>query len=134
MEELGTTGRKVQFSWGGVYVGAAREKNLTINNNPVDVTADEDNGWRTLLEQPGERQVDITISGIMRNNLFKDAAINGPQRDTATILYPDGYVIEGTFTIASYTEGQPYNNAVTFTATLQSSGADVTGTPPTPGP
>lgn len=132
-EENGTLGRLVQFTWNDDYVGAAREKGLTINNNPVDVTVDEDSGWRTLLEEPGEVQVDIALSGVDRDGSFRNAALNGPRQGTGKLTYPNGYEIEGTFNIASYTDGIPYNNAVTFSATLQSSG-EVTGATPTPEP
>jgi hypothetical protein len=41
---------------------------------------------------------------------------------TATITYPDGGVLSGTFFLASYTDTGAYHDATTFQAELQSSG------------
>ena len=60
---------------------------------------------------------------------LKDDWFNGDRMQTATITYPDGGVLSGTFFLASYTDTGAYNDATTFQAELQSSGP-VSYTPP----
>jgi predicted secreted protein len=57
-------GRDVIVNIGGVPVAVVREKTLTHNKEAVDVTADEDNGWRRLLPIAGTRSIDASVSGV----------------------------------------------------------------------
>lgn len=123
-------GRKVAFTWGGAPILGVREKSLSINGEPVNVTADNNNGIRELLAEDAEVSVDIELSGVTKDSVFREAKLAGGAslRATATLTYSDGDVMSGTFQLGNYSEGQPYNEAVTFTATLMSTGA-VTYTP-----
>lgn len=123
----GEYGRKVQFMWDDAEIEGVREKSLTIDGEPANVTSDEDDGWQVLLEEDAERSVSIELSGVTKDTILRDAKLNGPLRATATLTYSNGYTISGEFQLAGYSEGQPYNEAVTFTATLMSTGP-VTGT------
>ena len=53
-----------------VFAGV-RSKSLSINNDPVDVTSDEDGGYRTLLDTPGQVALDITFSGIEKDTVMR---------------------------------------------------------------
>lgn len=66
----GYLGRKVNLTWGGSAVLGIREKGVTINGEPIDVTSDDDNGWRKLLTEAGEHSVDISISGVTKDDVF----------------------------------------------------------------
>jgi predicted secreted protein len=125
-------GRKIAFTWGGSAINGVREKGIALAGEPVDLTSDESNGWRTLLEvnapgDAGQNQVDVSISGVVKVDTLR-AAWFGDRTKTATFTYPNGASISGEFFLASYNETGSYNDATTFEASLQSSGV-VTYTP-----
>lgn len=129
-------GRKVTFtptSSGGTTVTGARTKNITINNEPIDITSDDDNGWRALLnEDPALRSIDMSVEGITKDAQLINLAMTGGSGLIS------GYALElegiGTFTgnfhIGSLQLGATYNEAVTFSCSIASSG-EITWTPAT---
>lgn len=121
-------GRTIEFKWDGATINGVREKGISIAGEPVDVTSDENNGWRTLLEEAGQNQIDISISGVVKVATLRAAWFAGARTKAVTLTYPGGAVLSGTFYLASYNETGPYNDATTFEASLQSSGP-VTYTP-----
>lgn len=125
----GNVGRKVILTWDAQQIPGVREKSAAINGEPIDVSADDSNGWRELLDDPSEQMVDVSLSGVTKSGLLRTASFNSTGRIKAvTITYPDGGVISGDFYLASYTDTKPYKDAMTFEATLQSTGP-VTYTP-----
>lgn len=127
----GIKGRQVIFEWGGDVIPGAREKSAALNGERIDVTSDEDNGWRTLMDDgAAENQVDLGINGVTKSTILRRDWFAGDRIKTGTLEYPDGGIISGEFHLVSYSEGMPYNGAVTFESTFQSSGV-VTYTPPT---
>lgn len=123
-------GREVAFTWNASPVNGVREKSLSINGEPVNVTSDEDSGIQTLLDLDAELGVTIELSGVTKDTILRTAKLTGGAalQETVTLTYDNGDALSGTFHLGNYTEGQPYNDAVTFTATLMSTGA-VTYTP-----
>ena len=72
-----SAGRAVTLTWGPdsppQAIAGAKEKDLTLNGAPIDISSDDDIGWRTLLSVPGQKQVDIKISGVTKDrNLIAD--------------------------------------------------------------
>ncbi len=129
---IGKIGRQITFFWGGNSPGdeieGVREKGIKLAGSPVDVSADDSDGWRELLEDAGENTVDITISGVTKDDDLMRDWFNGSRTQSVSIVYPDGRAISGTFFLADYQDTGPYKEAVTFSATLQSTG-EVTYTP-----
>jgi len=119
-------GRKVTISVGGTPIATARTKNLTINNEAVDVTSDGDDGIQRMLDEPGQKSVEIAIEGLYEGSSLMDIALDGTLIQAVELDYVS-YTLEGDFFMSSYSEGQPYNEAVTFSATLMSSGAVIKG-------
>jgi len=118
-------GRAVAMTWGGSPILGVREKGVTINGEAVNVTSDEDNGIQMLLDEDAETSHEISLAGVTKDTILRQAKANGNIQSTVVITYPDGYTISGLFNLASYSEGIPYNEAITFQATLQSTGAIV---------
>lgn len=118
-------GRDIEFEWGAAPILGIREKGIAIAGEPINISSDEDNGWRALLAEAGENQVDITISGVTKDAVLKTAWFNGSRQAAVTITYPNGDELSGTFHLASFTDTGPYNDATTFEATLNSTGAVV---------
>lgn len=129
----GRIGRKVRFHFGGSSpadeIPGVREKGIELNGEPIDVTSDENDGVRVLLENiSAQDEVNVTVSGVTKDTRMKQAWINRLRTQPVLILYPDLSSLSGTFFLSSYSETEPYNDASTFEATLMSSGL-VTYTP-----
>ena len=123
----GTIGRKIILEIGDTspleQIVGVREKNLSCAGEPIDVTSDEDGGWRLLLDEAAQNEVSISLSGLLKSPALRDRYLNGEKMFPARITYPaTGGVLEGTFFLSSYNEGMAYNDAVSFDAELQSSG------------
>jgi len=119
-------GRDVVIKIGGVPVAVVRESTLTHNKEAVDVTANEDNGWRRLLPIAGSRSIDVSVSGVcddanipqLQNLWINDAFAE------VTLDYPDGSTAEAEdgFYLNGFEHSGSQDDAATFSATLQSSG------------
>ena len=120
-------GRRVQFFWGGNSPGddipGVREKSVSVSGEPIDITSDENSGWRTLLDDPAQNEVNISLSGVTKSDRLKTDFFNGERTQAVRLVYPDGGVISGDFRMANYEETGAYNDAVTFSCELQSTGA-----------
>ena len=120
----GRAGRRIKFRWGTppAEIPGVREKGVTLNGEAIDVSADDSNGWRELLTDPAEQQVDVSLSGVTKVHTLKVDWFAGNRTKYAEIEYDDGAKISGTFYLSNYTETGVYNDAATFEATLQSTG------------
>ena len=104
-------------------IAAIRTKNPTIAREPVDVTADDDNGWRVLLDVPGQQQIDLSFSGITENDELIAAIFAGSASfEDIIIVLPSGATVQGNFFFNNLSLTGEYNNAVTFEGEMQSSG------------
>lgn len=125
----GFIGRKIVLVWDGAEIAGVREKGIALNGEPVDVTDDDSDGWRELLAEAGEHQVNVSLSGVTKSDALKEAWFDVLDRiKPVTITYPDGGVLSGDFFLGTFSETGPYSDATTFEAEIQSSGA-VTYTP-----
>jgi TP901-1 family phage major tail protein len=101
-----------------------KTKSLTINNEPIDITSDDDNGFRTMLTDAGTMSVDMSVEGVVKDDqLVALATGDGDLIKACSIDFPGVGTISGDFFIASLELGAPHNDQATFTASLQSSGA-----------
>lgn len=120
------SGRDLTIGFGAtpVTLTGVRTKGVTINNEPIDITNDDDNGWRDMLDEPGQKSVSISIEGVWVDNVIRAIAVSATDVATeATVTYPDTSTLDGNWYIANYAETGEYNGAVTFSATLESQGA-----------
>lgn len=120
-------GRKVYIRKGSgspqVLIAAGRSKSLTLGATPIDVTSDDDAGWRKLLEDDaGMQSVDMSFEGISKNADFINQIAGGNFTDDYEIEIQDVCILNGRFFLANVQVTAPYNEAVTFTAELQSTG------------
>lgn len=109
---------------GGVKIACATSKTITINNEPIDITSDCDDGYRTMLADPGVRSMDISVEGVAKSDSLIAQAVGAPgvllqgyEIDVAGVG-----VIAGDFYLNSVEIGAPTAESITFTASLQSSG------------
>lgn len=122
-----SVGRAVKFSWGSgdpqPEVPGVREKGVEFSGEAIDVSADDSSGWRELLTVAGQNEVNISLSGVTKSDTLREDWINGTRTQPATIAYSNGATLTGTFYLATYNETGVYNDAVTFEAEIQSTGA-----------
>jgi TP901-1 family phage major tail protein len=121
----GANGRALQIKWDSVTLVGVRTKGYTITNDYVDVTTDDDAGWRTLLATPGLRSIEATVGGITADQVLlaevMKANITG---EPLTVELPlTTGTLAGTFLCSSYEETGEHDGAVEFTATFMSSGS-----------
>lgn len=121
-------GRKVYIRKGSgspqVLVAAARTKSLTMNGAPIDISSDDDSGYRTLIEtDAATRSLDMSIEGVTKNADFLNQLASGNFVDDYEIEIQGVAIINGSFFLTSCAINAPYNEATTFTAELQSTGS-----------
>lgn len=130
----GHNGRELKIEWDAVDLVGVRTKTYSVTNEYVDVTTDDDDGWRTLLSDPGLRSVEVTVAGIASDQVLlaeiMKADITGEPLDvelpTAT-----GAMLSATFVVSNFEGSGEHDGAYEFSATFMSSGA-VTYTAGTP--
>lgn len=120
-------GRKLVIKKGGTAIAAVRTKGVSWSGEPIDVTSDDAAGFRKLLsDAQGQEQIDLSVEGVMTDNILRDIALapaTTKYLTDITLVWSDTLEsISGDFMLASYEESAPYNEAITFTASLQSSG------------
>ena len=120
-------GRKVTFTptGAGAPVIGARTKSMSFNNEAVDITSDDDSGFQTFLAtDPAQRGISMSIAGILKDDtLIALASEQGSNLISEYTLDIDGIgVITGDFHIGNLSIEAPYNDGVTFTADVNSSG------------
>jgi predicted secreted protein len=122
-------GRAITFEWNNAEILGVREKGLALNGEPIDITSDENDGWRTLLSgMSAQDQVDINLSGVVKDEVLKTDWFAGTRDRTVTVTWPNGDELTGTFKLVNLNLTGPYNDAETFEGQIQSSGP-VTFTP-----
>lgn len=106
-------------------------KSIAVAKEPIDITTDEDNGFRTLLDVAGTKTLDISFSGVVKDAVLRGLIMTGGSQllTDITIEYPpiggqsQGDVISGDFYLANLTEnGGGSDGAIEFDGSLQSSG------------
>ena len=128
-------GRKVNLWVGATTTGSpiagGREHGVSINNEAIDVTDKDSDGWRTLLADPSTRSVDISFSGLMDGAAYITLALGTTTAALLAVysLKIDGVgTISGSFHLSTVELGSPHDDAVELSMTLASSGP-ITFTP-----
>lgn len=118
------SGRLVRIKRGATAVAGARTDNLTINNEPIDITDKDDAGWRTLLADVGARSVDCDVEGVLINAALIAVAVGaGSGLLTGHTIDVAGLgSFTGNFFMTSFALTGEQADTMTFTASLQSSG------------
>jgi len=118
----GYKGRSITLTWRSQAIAKIRTKGVSVANEPIDVTGDSDDGWRNQLDEAGEKQVNISVAGIVINDDLRKASLGNDISGAVVMTWPDGSSVSGTFNLTSYNENGEYNGAIAFEAELQSQG------------
>lgn len=123
----GFNGRQFTFDWETTTLAGVRTRGMTVTNDYVDVTNDDDAGWRTLLADPGVRSVEVTIGGITTDEVLL-AAIMAASMTSGTLAgnLPSSLTTPGTmsgeYLVSSFEQSGNHDGEVEFTATFMSTG------------
>ena len=123
----GFNGRELTIDWDSATLVGVQSRGITNTNNMVDVTTDDESGWRTLLATPGMKSVEVTVSGIASDEVllaeFYNASTTG---ESLTVNLPSSLAtpgtLSGTFHLSSFETNGDHDGAVEFSATFMSSG------------
>ena len=107
-----------------VLIAGCRAKTISINNESIDITSDDDAGFRTLLSDPAVRSVDISLEGVTKDTtLITAATASSPTLIVSYEVVFEGVgTLSGDFYFSNIELGAPYNEATTFSASLISTG------------
>lgn len=103
----------------------ARSKTLTIGNEPIDITQDCGGSFRRLMNEPSVRFIDMALEGLLSQDDWLTRSLdtgNGYLLKGYTLYIPSYGTISCDFAISNFELGAPHDGAVSFSATLQSSG------------
>lgn len=125
-------GRKFKLKKGADVLAGIRTKTLTYSGESIDLTSDDDLGKRLLDPDAAQEQIDISFDGIMKGDTLR-ALVLGSTSKLLTDITLEWPIMLATntvpaklvcnFRLTGYEEGGAYNDAVTFSGTLESSGA-----------
>lgn len=127
----GAASRDLLVEKSDVAILGINAKSLAIAKEPIDVTTDENNGYRTLLAKAGTKSLDISFSGVTKDTLLRSLIMTEQSQllTDISIQYPPygaqvaGDTITGDFYFNGFTEnGGGSDGAIEFDGTLQSSG------------
>lgn len=128
---MGAASRDLLIKKGATRLAGINSKSIAVGNEPIDITTDEDNGFRLLLDVSGTKTLDISFSGVTKDTTLRELALTGGSKllTDITIEYPpidgqaSGDTISGDFFFNGLTEnGGGSDGAIEFDGTLQSSG------------
>ena len=124
----GFNGRELTIDWSTAVLVGVQSRGITNTNEMVDVTTDDDSGWRTLLASPGLKSVEVTVSGIASDEVllaeFYNASTTGETLDVnlpSSLATPG--TLSGTFHLSAFEQNADHDGAYEFSATFMSSGA-----------
>lgn len=113
-------------------IGGVRVTNLTVNNNPVDITNVASGGFREMLADGGTQGVDVSLEGVVVDDTAFETFL-AQAHDRTSIYHKFSFagsgVIEGRWVVGTFGYGAPHDGAQTFTASMMSTGT-VTFTEP----
>ena len=127
----GAASRDLLIKKNDVPLLGINSKSMAIAKEPIDVTTDENNGYRLLLAQAGTKSLDISFSGVTKDTLLRSLIMTEQSQllTDISIQYPPygaqsaGDTITGDFYFNGFTEnGGGSDGAIEFDGTLQSSG------------
>ncbi len=124
----GFNGRQLTFDWSSTTLVGVRTRSISISNDYVDVTTDDDNAWRTLLADPGMRAIDVTISGITSDEVLlaeimaASIASDTLQADLPSTLGTPGN-LSGSYLVSAFEKSGDHDGSVECSATFMSTGA-----------
>lgn len=120
-------GRTALIKKATVVIGGVRVTNVTMDAAPIDITDNDSAGFTELLNDAfATRTLGFSVEGLEEDQVLRDLAMGTSSNlllSDLTFTFGNGDILSGSFYMTNYTEGNPYQEASTFTAAFTSSGA-----------
>ena len=121
-------GRHLKITWDGTLIAAVKTKSMKVAGSAVDITSDDDLGYRTLLAESGMYSVDLSVEGVWKSTqLLADVMADTVLKDVEIQSYDASEVLEwtiaGSFRMNGIEAAGDTSENVKFSAEIQSSGA-----------
>lgn len=123
-------GRDLRISYdsgsGMAVVAGARTDSLTFNNEAIDITDKDDAGVRTYLDDIGVKSMSLSCTGVATASTFSAlaaAASSGTALHDFQVGFGSFATYSGSFFITSFEATGEQADTITFTMSLESSGA-----------
>ena len=107
-------------------IGGLRSTSISLNQETIDVTTKDSANARELLADAGVESVSISGSGVFTDVASEQTlqgAFGGANIPNFEIIIPDLGTYQGKFQITTLEYAGEYNGEVTYSITLESSGA-----------
>ena len=107
-------------------IGGLRSTSISLNQETIDVTTKDSANARELLADAGVESVSISGSGVFTDVASEQtlqAAFGGANIPNFEIVLPDLGTYQGKFQITTLEYAGEYNGEMTYSITLESSGA-----------
>ena len=117
---------KMDISGTMTTIGGLRSTSITINDEAVDITNKDSGSSRTLLPSGGILSRTVSASGVFTDATSETtlrSKVHQSSFESYNIIIPDLGTYAGSFMIASLEYAGEYNGEVTYSITLESSGA-----------
>jgi predicted secreted protein len=119
--------RDIVINKNSTRIAGINSKTFNVGKSPIDITSDEDSGYRTFLDSAaGSKTIDVDFSGIIKDDVLSDIAFDGSASNYFTdieLVFENGDTITGDFYFDGFSRsGGGSDGAVEFSGTLQSSG------------
>ena len=117
---------KMDISGTMTTIGGLRSTSITINDEAVDITNKDSGSSRTLLPSGGILSMTVSASGVFTDATSETtlrSKVHQSSFESYNIIIPDLGTYAGSFMIASLEYAGEYNGEVTYSITLESSGA-----------
>lgn len=120
---VGMIGREITMTVGGSTILGVNSKGFTFNSEPLDTTDDSSSGWQERLATAGQKNVEFTMSGIIKNLELLSTYAGTSQILPVAVTYPDGSTLNFDAFMDSVSQTGESNGLSTFEASFSSSGA-----------
>lgn len=124
-------GRLFVIAKAGTALAGVNTKSFDWAGESIDMTTDDDDGRRKLDTASGQEQIDMSVEGKLVGDTLRALVLGTTSKllTDITIEFPiltegntTNATLSGDFFVSGYNESGAHNDAITFSASFQSSG------------
>lgn len=109
---------------GTVFFAGVMSKKIKYGGEPIEITSDDDGGFRKILTSSGSKSIDVSIEAVMKVTTFQVMhTISGAPVFMFDLEFGNGDVITGRFAMCNTNLDIPHDGVIKFSTDLRSSGA-----------
>lgn len=128
MATTGYNGRDLTIDWDATTLVGVQSRSLSMTNELVEITSDDDSGWTNYLAKAGKKGIEVKVDGVYSaETLIAEFFNNAVTGETTVANLPSGLTtpgdFTGTFLLQSLELSADHDGEVKFSATFVSKGA-----------